>query len=96
LQALSVVIWINITALQVSYVREGFEGHKAGARDGRLLEISQPPVSVRKMALLQYGPFRNELVESVDRVGERDAINFVDLIGHQQNALRSRSALENE
>ena len=88
------VIWINITALQVSYVREGFEGHKTSERDGPLLEISQPPISVRKMALLQYGPFRNELVESVDRVGERDAIDFADLIGHRQNALGSRSRLE--
>ena len=88
------VIWINITALQVSYVREGFEGHKTSERDRPFLQISQPPISVRKMALLQYGPFRNELVESVDRVGERDAINFVDLIGHQQNALGSRSAPE--
>ena len=32
--------------------------------------------------------------EGVDRVGEGDAINFVDLIGRQQNALGSRSALE--
>jgi hypothetical protein len=46
------------------------------------------------MALLQHRPFRNKPVEGVDRVGERDAINFADLIGHQQNALRSRSALQ--
>jgi hypothetical protein len=45
------------------------------------------------MALLQYRPFRNKLVEGVDRVGERDAIDFLDLIGHQ-NALGSRSTLE--
>jgi hypothetical protein len=88
-----VVIWINITALEVSYVWDGFEGHKTSERDGRFLEISQPPISLCKMALLQYRPFRNKLVEGVDRVGERDAIDFLDLIGHQ-NALGSRSTLE--
>jgi hypothetical protein len=89
-----VVLWINITALQVSYVWERFEGHKTSERDGLFLEISQPPISLCKMSLLQYRPFRNKLVEGVDRVGERDAINFVDSIGHQQNALGSRSTLE--
>src|SRR5229473_6260580 len=46
------------------------------------------------MSLLRYRPFRNKLVEGIARVGEGDAINFVDLIGHQQNAMGSRSALE--
>jgi hypothetical protein len=90
---MAVVIWINITALEVSYVWDGLEGHKTSERDRRFLEISQPPISLCKMALLQYRPFRNKLVEGVDRVGERDAIDFLDLIGHQ-NALGSRSTLE--
>jgi hypothetical protein len=46
------------------------------------------------MSRLQRRPFRNKLVEGVDRVGERDAIDFADLIGHQQNALGSRLTLE--
>src|SRR5258708_18480728 len=78
----------------MTYGWEGVEGHKTCERDGPFLEISQPPISLCKMSLLQCRPFRNEPVEGVDRVGERDAINFLDLIGHQQNALGSRSALE--
>jgi hypothetical protein len=91
---MAVVIWINITALEVSYVWDGLEGHKTGERDRRFLEISQPPISLGKMSRLQCRPFRNKLVEGVDRVGERDAIDFLDLIGHQQNALGSRLTLE--
>jgi hypothetical protein len=96
LQTMPVVIRINITALQVSYVREWFEWHKTSERDGLFLEISQPPISLCKMSLLQGRPFRNKLVEGVDCVGERDAVNFVDFIGHQQNALGSRSRRKNE
>ncbi|HVD71994.1 MAG TPA: hypothetical protein VNC81_00240, partial [Xanthobacteraceae bacterium] len=70
------------------------EGHKTSERDRRFLEISQPPISLCKMARLQRRPFRNKLVEGVDRVGERDAINFANLIRHQQNALGSRLTLE--
>src|SRR6266702_4788236 len=94
LQTMPVVIWINIAALQVSYVWDRLEGHKTSERDRPFPEISQPPISLCKMALLQHRPFRNKLVEGVDRVGERDAIDFADLIGHRQNALGSRSRLE--
>jgi hypothetical protein len=65
---MAVVIWINITALEVSYVREGFERHKTSERDGAFPEISQPPISLCKMSLLQCRPFRNKPVEGVDRV----------------------------
>jgi hypothetical protein len=85
-----VVIWIN-SALGILCL--GREGHKTSERDGPFLEISRPPISLCKMSLLQYRPFQNKLVEGIDRVGEGDAINFVDLLGHQQNALGSRSAL---
>src|SRR3954465_853717 len=78
-----VMIGINITSLQVAYVRERFEGHKASERYGLLLEVSQPPVSAGEMPRLQCRPGRNKLVEGVDRVGERDAVNFLDSIGHQ-------------
>src|ERR1700730_9660670 len=91
---MAVVSRINITALEVSYVREGFERHKTSERDRAFPEVNQPPISPCKTSRLQHRPFRNKLVEGVDRVRERDAINFLDFIGHQQNALGSRSALE--
>jgi hypothetical protein len=87
LQTMSVVIWINITALQVSDVWQGFEGHETSERDGPFLLISQPPISLCKMSLLQHRPFRNKFIEGFDRFGERDPINFLELIGHQGNVL---------
>jgi hypothetical protein len=86
LQSVPVMIWLNIAALKVSYVGEGFEGHKTGECYGPFLEIGQPSISLCKMSLLQHRPCRNKLVERVDRIREREAINFLDLIGHQENA----------
>ena len=67
-----------------------YEMEPTSERDRVFPEISQPPISPCKMPRLQCRPFRNKLVEGIDRVRERHAINFLDLIGHQQNALGSR------
>jgi hypothetical protein len=82
LQSMPKMIRHDEAAFEISYVGKWLEWNQTSECNWFVVKISEPPISVSEMTLLQLRPCWHEFIKGVDCLCKGDAINLVDLVGH--------------